>query len=228
MHHSLPLLTRRGRQHIESLLPTPRGWQHSMLSLIFIVALFSGCVRGLPSSQPPIHVNPNMYDQPKFKEQAANDFFADGAAMRQPVAGTVARGHLDEDDAYWRGIDPATNQPVAKSPVPVTEAGLKRGQERFNIYCSVCHGQAGDGQGIMIRKGYVPPPSFHTDIMRIYPDGHIFDVISHGIRNMSAYGPQIPVADRWLIINYLRTLQRSEHAALTDVPQEERAKMERQ
>jgi mono/diheme cytochrome c family protein len=145
--------------------------------------------------------------------------------MRPEVAGTVARGKLKADDLYWRGVDPTTGKPCAISPVAVTEASLKRGQERFNIYCSVCHGQAGDGQGIMIKKGYVPPPSFHSDLIRSYPDGQIFQVISEGIRNMPSYKGQIPVEDRWLIVNYLRALQRSQHAGIDDVPVEQRAKL---
>ncbi len=196
------------------------------LSLVLCLPIvLGGCFRGLPSDKPPIHINPNMDHQPKFKAQSASTFFADGAAMRQPVAGTVARGKLHEDDLYWRGIDPTTGKPCAKSPVAVTEESLKRGQERFNIYCSMCHGQAGDGQGIMLKKGFVPPPTFHSDLIRGYPDGQIFQAMSDGIRNMPSYKGQIPVADRWLIVNYMRALQRSQHAAPTDVPAEERARL---
>jgi len=192
-----------------------------------VAPLVSGCYQGKPSDKPPIHINPNMDNQPKLKSQSANDFFADGASMRPPVAGTVARGKLREDDAYWRGIDPATGTPVAKSPVKITEAGLKRGQERYNIYCAVCHSRVGDGQGIMLKKGYVPPPTFHSDLIRSYPDGQIFGVISNGIRNMPAYAPQIPVEDRWLIVNYLRALQRSQNALAADIPSDERMKLGR-
>ncbi len=184
-----------------------------------------GCFRGLPSDKPPFHLNPNMDYQPKFKAQSANSFFADGAAMRPPVAGTVARGKLNEDDRYWRGVDPVTGKPCTESPVMVTEASLRRGQERYNITCSVCHGKAGDGQGIMLKKGYVPPPSFHSDLIRGYSDGQIFHAISEGIRNMPSYKGQITVEDRWLIVNYLRVLQRSQRARIEDVPVEQRAKL---
>jgi len=196
-----------------------------MMVMMMATLIGSGCVRGIPSGKPAIHLNPNMDNQQKFNEQSANPFFADGASMRQPVAGTVARGHLDTDDIYWRGVDPTTGKPVVKSPVKINEASLKRGQERYDVYCSVCHGRAGDGQGIMLKKGYVPPPSFHSDLIRSYPDGQIFNVISNGVRNMPAYGPQIPVEDRWLIVNYLRTLQRSQMATVADVPTEERGRL---
>ncbi len=195
-----------------------------MMTMMMMMSL-TGCFRGLPSDRPPIHINPNMDNQPKFKAQSASAFFADGAAMRQPVAGTVARGKLHDDDLYWRGVDPTTGKPCAKSPVAVSETSLKRGQERFNIYCSVCHGQVGDGQGIMLKKGYVPPPSFHSDLLRGYPDGQIFQSIANGIRNMPSYKGQISVEDRWLIVNYLRVLQRSQHASINDLPAEERAKL---
>lgn len=194
--------------------------------LALAALLLSGCVRGIPSSRPPIHVNPNMDHQPKFKAQSANSFFADGAAMRVPPAGTIARGQLREDDLFWRGVDPTTGKALAKSPIAVTLAGLRRGQERFNIYCAVCHGRAGDGQGIMLKKGYVPTPSFHSDLIRGYPDGQIFQTISNGVRNMPAYRGQIPVEDRWLIVHYLRALQRSQQATLTDVPPEERGRLQ--
>jgi mono/diheme cytochrome c family protein len=196
-----------------------------MMMMMMMMMSLSGCFRGMPSDKPPIHINPNMDHQPKFNAQSANPFFADGAAMRVPPAGTVAQGKLHEDDAFWRGIDSTSGAALTMSPVPVTTEGLKRGQERYNIYCSVCHGQTGDGKGIMLKKGYVPPPSFHSDLIRGYPDGQIFKTISDGVRNMPAYKSQIPVADRWLIVNYLRALQRSQHATIADVPSEERGRI---
>jgi len=195
-----------------------------MMMMMVMMMVGTGCVRGIPSKQPALHFNPNMDNQQKFNEQSASTIFADGASMRKPVAGTVARGHLNADDAYWRGID-STGKPLASSPVKITETSLKRGQERYDIYCSMCHGRAGDGQGIMLKKGYVPPPTFHSDLLRSYTDGQIFNVISNGVRNMPAYGPQIPVEDRWLIVNYLRTLQRSQMASAADVPSEERGRL---
>jgi len=187
--------------------------------MVFLLGLgFSGCWRGEPSTRPPIHPNANMDSQEKFKSQSLNSFFEDSASMRTPVAGTVAQGWLKDDPVFYTGIDPQTKHAILKSPVAITMTGLQRGRQRYNIYCSPCHSRVGDGKGIMIERGYVPPPNFHSDLIRSYPDGHIFDVITHGIRNMPAYNQQIPVQDRWLIINYLRALQRSQFATRTDIP----------
>jgi cytochrome c len=162
-----------------------------------------------------------MDKQPKYKAQSESEFFADRSAMRQPVPGTVPADQIDEDPAFFTGID-QQGDTVAHSPLPVTMLSLERGRERFNIYCSPCHGRVGDGQGIMVSRGYVPPPSFHDDRIRVLSDGHIFDVITNGIRNMPAYRHQIPPEDRWAIVNYLRALQRSQHATMEDIPVERR------
>ena len=139
--------------------------------------------------------------------------------MRMPVAGTVARGDLQADHVYYQGKN-ADGSLVASSPVPITLDLLKRGQERYNIYCAPCHDRTGAGQGIVIKKGFLPPPSLHLDRLREAPDGHFFDVISKGIRNMPAYNHQIQVADRWAIVAYIRALQRSQNARKSDVPEE--------
>ena len=190
---------------------------------IYILLLFgllvSGCFRGEPKREPPIHLNPNMFEQPKYKAQSESKFFADGATMRAPVAGTVAFEGLHEDDAYYRGRDDIDSL-IAKMPVKVTSELIHRGQERFNIYCSPCHGRTGDGQGIMVTRGYLPPPTYHQDRLRNAPDGYIFDVISNGIRNMPSYKEQIPVSDRWAIVSYVRALQRSQNAGINDIPVE--------
>lgn len=190
--------------------------------VLTVVALSSlGCVRGRPSDDPPIHLNPNMDRQQKYLPQAQSEFFVDGMTMRKPVAGTVARGELNEDNAYYRGRDERDSL-IAKIPVAVTMQLLQRGQERFNIYCSPCHGKIGDGKGIVVQRGMLPPPSFHDERILKVPDGHIFDVISNGIRNMPTYRHQIPVPDRWAIVAYLRALQRSQNATLNDIPAEMR------
>ncbi len=193
-----------------------------VMSSAFLVLLL-GC-RGRVSDKPPIHLNPDMDNQPKYKAQAESKFFKDGAAMRSPVPGTVARGELHLDMAYYTGKDPS-GKPIEEIPVEVTYKFLKYGQERFNIYCAPCHGRAGDGQGIVIKKGFPPPPSFHQDHVRAYPVGHLFDVITNGIRNMPSYRHQIPVRDRWAIVAYIKALQRSQHASVEDVPQELRNKI---
>jgi len=185
----------------------------------------SGCFRGQPSQKPPIHIVPDMDQQPKYKPQSEGVFFEDSSAMRIPVPGTVAQGWLMDDIEFYTGMNPELGKPIAKSPVEITLTGLQRGQERFNIYCSPCHSRIGDGRGIMVQRGYVPPPSFHDDLIRNYPDGHIFDVIGNGIRNMPGYAQQITEEDRWLIVNYLRALQRSQNASIEDVPVELRDRL---
>ena len=193
------------------------------LMLVGLLTL-AGCGRGEPSTRTPIHLNPNMDDQPKYKAQAVSQFFANGAAMQTPVAGTVARGELRDDDAYYRGMN-AKGEFIKAMPVEITKELLERGEERFNIYCSPCHSKLGDGKGIMITKGYLPPPTFHDDRIRTMPDGQIFNTITNGIRNMPSYRHQIPVPDRWAIVAYLRALERSQAASIQDVPEELRDKV---
>lgn len=187
--------------------------------ILSILVFLSGCYRGRPSEDPPIHLNPNMDTQEKYKPQSPSRFFEDGLTMRQPVPGTVAIGELHEDDAYYRGKN-ADGSLVRNMPVEVTMETLRRGQKRFNIYCAPCHDQTGSGKGIVVKKGFLPPPSFHLDRLREVEDGHIYDVITNGIRNMPSYKHQIPVSDRWKIVAYVRALQRSQNAQISDVPEE--------
>ncbi|MEE8403809.1 MAG: cytochrome c [candidate division Zixibacteria bacterium] len=197
-------------------------------SIIFLtgalILVSGGCYRGKPSKVPPIHINPNMDDQPRFNAQKASGFFEDGRAMRDPIEGTLPRGFLREDVIYYTGKD-ASGKLVKKSPVAPTMEILKRGQERFNIYCSPCHSRLGDGKGMVVQRGMFPPPTYHQARIRDIEDGHIFDVITNGIRNMPSYRSQIPVSDRWAIVNYLRVLQRSQNAKLKDIPESERVKI---
>jgi mono/diheme cytochrome c family protein len=183
-----------------------------------LLALVVGCTRNRPSDKTPIHLNQNMDDQEKYKAQAASPFFNDGKAMRNPVEGTVARGQLRENVVYYTGKD-QNGKLVKESPVPLTMDLLKRGQERYDIYCSPCHGRIGDAQSMVVKRGWVPPPaSLHDDRLRDIEDGHIFDVITNGIRNMPAYKYQIPVEDRWAIVAYFRALQKSQNASADEVP----------
>ena len=194
------------------------------LAALLAVGALIGCERGLPSRKPPIHLNPDMDHQPKFLPQSENDFFADDAAMRVPVPGTVERDFLHEDVRYYSGKD-ERGRYIEENPAKIDMQLLDRGQERFNIYCSPCHSRAGDGRGIMVNRGYVPPPSFHQDFLRDTADGFLFDVITNGVRNMPSYSHQVPVDDRWAIIAYIRALQRSRNAAIEDVPEELRGKI---
>ena len=184
-----------------------------------LLLAMAGCGRGLPFEKPPSTIDRGMSKQPKYRPQAEGDFFPDKSTMRMPVPGTVAREELRMDDNYYRGKDSLGNF-IRKAPVALTMQILKRGRKRFDIYCSPCHSRLGDGKGIMVNRGYLPPPSYHNDRLRQVQDGYIFDVISNGIRNMPAYRHQVPVSDRWAIVLYLRALQRSQNAALNDIPEE--------
>jgi mono/diheme cytochrome c family protein len=194
------------------------------LIVIFVALALAGCFRDLPKDKPPLKLETNMFQQPRYEPQSESEFFADGATMRIPPEGTVARGEFNDDVAYFTGKD-EKGQLVARIPVPVTMPLLKRGQERFDIFCSPCHGRLGDGQGMVVKRGMIPPPTFHDDRLRNIQDGHIFDVMTNGIRNMPPYRYQIPVADRWAIVAYFRALQRSQHATDTDLTDEDRAKL---
>jgi mono/diheme cytochrome c family protein len=177
---------------------------HFALALVLLA--LSGCARGCTSSRPPIHLNPSMDDQPRYEPQAASAFFYNGAAMRPPVQGTVARGELRGSGPYWTGKD-AGGAFVAAVPLAVNDAVRERGAERYDIYCAACHDKGGDGKGILFERGKVPTPSFHIDRLRQMPDGQLFDTITNGLGLMPAYRYPIPVPDRWAIIVHLRSLQ---------------------
>lgn len=192
-----------------------------LIPLLLAGVLLVGC-QGSISDQPPIHVNPNMDWQERFEAQEANPFFADGRAMRAPVSGTIARGFLQDDVELWTGK--TSSGAWTDIPVDVDRELLERGRDRYEVFCSVCHGLAGDGLGIIMtgNYGYVPAPTFHSEVLRSQPDGYLYDALANGVRNMPGYGSQIPVNDRWAIVAYIRALQRSQHADAADVPENER------
>lgn len=177
-----------------------------LFTLLLVLLAASGCARGSTSSRPPIHINPNMDVQPRYEPQAASAFFYNGAEMRPPVPGTVARGELHDHGPYWTGKE-AGGAFVTSIPLPVDDAVRERGKQRFEIYCAACHDKGGDGKGILFERGKVPTPSFHTDKLLQMPDGQIFDTITNGTGLMPAYRYPIPVRDRWAIIVHLRALQ---------------------
>jgi len=164
-----------------------------------------------------------MHNQPKFKPLRASEFFPDGRSARPLVLGTVDRGQINEDPAYVTGLQ--NSQPVLTLPFPVTRQVLERGRERFNIHCMPCHGELGDGNGLVAQRGYLHPPSFHDARLRQAPVGHFFDVITNGLGGMPDYAQQIGVDDRWKIIAYIRALQLSQHATPADVPADIRSKL---
>jgi cytochrome c5 len=156
--------------------------------------------------------------------------FADARASRPPVAGTVARGELRADPGLATGR--AGEEWVSAFPMPLTEAFVRRGQERYGIYCAPCHGLSGYGDGPVsvradrLQEGtWTPPSSLHAEPALSRPVGHLYNTIVNGVRNMPAYGAQVPVEDRWAIVAYVRALQRSQHAGVTDVPAELRGQL---
>lgn len=192
------------------------------LGILFFGLVLGGC-RGSSSSEPPIHISPNMDFQEKFEAQERNVFFADARAMRAPVEGTIARGHLKEDSALYEGkLD--NGDFVTRNPLPITTELMARGRNRYEVFCAVCHGSVGDGNGIIMtgNYGFVRAPTYHADALREQPDGYLYDVIASGVRTMPSYAQQIPVEDRWAIVAYVRALQRSQYARTEDVPEIER------
>jgi mono/diheme cytochrome c family protein len=163
-----------------------------------------------------------MAQAPRYDTYAPSDFFPDGSSARPVPADTVARGQLRQDPVLYTGKG-SDGQDATEFPFPVTQAVVERGQSRFNVYCSPCHGYAGDGDGMIVQRGFPPPPSFHSDRLRQAPVGHFFDVMTNGLDPMPSYASQVPVSDRWTIVAYIRALQLSQHATLDDVPPDQRA-----
>lgn len=203
------------------------GKMHHIALVVLVAATLLGGCRGTVSHDPPVHPVLNMDFQQRFEAQEANSFFADGRAMRPPVPGTVARGHLDEDTRFYYGKE-ADGSFVPKIPIKVDAELLERGRQRFDINCSPCHGKAGDGKGVISTGNYgmVPAPSYHDDRLRSVEDGYLFDVITNGVRTMPSYGYQVPPHDRWAIVSYIRALQRSQNAGASDVPAEVKAQLQ--
>jgi len=181
--------------------------------VVSLIALLVGCRR-------------DMQDQPKLRPYRRTEFFGDERSARPLVAGTVARGQLEEE-----GLLAAAKTGAAFSdalPMPVDEALLRRGQERYTIYCSPCHGRLGRGDGMVVRRGYRQPSSFHVDRLRAQPAGYFFDAISHGFGAMPDYAAQIAVRDRWAIVAYVRVLQLSQNVPASELAPDARAQLERE
>jgi mono/diheme cytochrome c family protein len=166
----------------------------------------------------------DMHDAPRYDPLEASALFTQGASARPLVEGTVARGLLVEDELLTTGKIGGTL--VDQFPFPITAADLNRGEERFNVFCAPCHSRLGDGQGMVVQRGYRMPPTFHDDRLRQAPAGHFFDVMTNGFGVMPDYRAQVPVADRWRIVAYIRALQLSQSAAASDVPDAEMARLQ--
>jgi len=184
-----------------------------VLSLGLGLVLTAGCAEHEMDKQP-------KYQRP-YQESA---FFSDGQSSRPLVAGTVARGQLRTDRAYFEGKE--GDLLINKIPAKVDRKMLNRGRERYNIYCAPCHGQTGDGQGMIVKRGFSPPPSFHLERLRDAPSGHFYNVITNGYGAMYSYASRIPVDDRWAITAYIRALQLSQNARIDDVPAKQRPNLE--
>lgn len=203
-----------------------------IVAAMLLVTLLAGCDRL------------DMYDQPRYEPLEASDFFADGLSARQPVEGTIPRGQLRDGESFFTGKQDGklvSQMPDAAfraihdhdprrfkdsydntSQAELLRAVLERGRERFNIYCSVCHGRLGDGDGMIVRRGFRKPPSYHNVRLRQAPAGHFYDVMTNGFGAMASYASRIDVADRWAIVAYIRALQLSQNARLDDVPGDSR------
>ena len=167
----------------------------------------------------------DMHDQPRVKPLARSDFFDDKRASRPPVEGTVARGQLRDDEHLYTGK--VGKELAATYPFPITADVLKRGRERYTIYCTPCHGQLGLGEGMVVQRGFKRPTSFHIDRLREAPPGYFFDVMTNGFGAMSDYAAQVPVDDRWAITSYVRALQISQHVSVADLSNKARAELGR-
>jgi mono/diheme cytochrome c family protein len=184
----------------------------------------------------------DMHDQPKLKPLRASTFFADGRGSRYPVEGTVARGQLKADRVLEEGRAPREPAPAGEAadkgdkggeeefvdylPFPATAEVLARGRERFDIFCSPCHARTGEGDGMIVRRGYRTPPSLHSERVRTAKLGHLYDVITRGLGAMPSCAPQIRPRDRWAIVAYVRALELSQWAPLADVPADARAHLD--
>jgi mono/diheme cytochrome c family protein len=165
-----------------------------------------------------------MKDQPRIDPYEPNVFFPDGQSARLPVADTVPYNEANTDEALYTGqVD---GQYVEEFPFLITKEGLEYGQQRYDIYCAPCHGYTGDGDGMIVQRGFRQPPSFNQDRLRDAPPGYFFYAISNGFGSMPSYANRIPVHDRWLIIAYIEALQLSQHASVTELPREDVDKLE--
>ena len=165
----------------------------------------------------------DMHDQPKYTAYKPSGFFSDQRSARPIVEGTIAQGQLFEDELLYTGR--VGGQPATAFPFAIDEALMRRGRERYDIYCSPCHGLTGEGDGMVVQRGYRRPPSFHTDRLREAPPGHVFDVVTNGFGAMPDYAAQIAVRDRWAIAAYMRALQLSQNAPAAQLSPEAQGRL---
>lgn len=162
----------------------------------------------------------DMHDQPRYKPLGASEFFPDHRSARPQVAGTVPRGYLRIDEARYTGK--IGGEDIDQFPFPINKADIVRGEDRFNVYCTPCHGRLGDGNGMVVLRGFRQPPSYFSDKLMRAPVGHFFDVMTNGFGAMPSYASRVTPDDRWRVIAYIRALQLSESAKISDVPADQR------
>ena len=200
---------------------------HCLLLTAYCLLLAAGC-----------GVRSDMQDQPRYDAYEKSEFFSDNRASRNIPEGTVARGHLAENKALHTGkidkpnanvqVETTTDETgntlvssfpndIDEFPVPVTRELVDRGQDRYNIYCIVCHGPVGNGDGMVVRRGFPQPPTYHDDRLRNAPVGHFFDVMTNGWGKMNSYADKLSAADRWAVVAYIRTLQVSQNPSGTSM-----------
>jgi mono/diheme cytochrome c family protein len=185
--------------------------RNAVLLIVAVCGVLAGCRQ-------------DMHDGPRYEPLEGSAFFGDGRSSRTLVANTIARGMLREDEHLYRGtID---GQLTDMFPMPVSAELMARGRERFNVFCSPCHGRTGQGNGMVVQRGFRAPPSFHDERLRSAPVGYYVNVETFGFGAMSDYAAQVPVADRWAIAAYIRALQFSQRATVDDVPAERRGQLD--
>lgn len=198
------------------------------LTTFFLLVLTVGALgfRGSISTRPPLEVFPDMDRQAYYKPQSRSAFFADGRTDRPIPAGVVARGRLRLDSAYYEGRD-AAGEWVRGFPtqVQITHDFMARGRERYDIYCTVCHGALGDGRGIVTNYGWGGPVSLHSDLYRDMPEGEIYNTITNGKNTMFGYADKLEPEDRWAVVAYMRALQRAQSGRAEDVPASNRKEL---
>jgi len=194
----------RNRLRVRNTLTNVRG---SVGAITLVLMALTGCRQ-------------DMQNEPRYKPLAESTFFSDRRSARPMVEGTVARGHLRVDAARYTGkID---GEDIDQFPIPIAKADIERGETRFNVYCTPCHGRVGDGTGMVVLRGFRQPPSYYSDRLVNAPVGHYFDVVTNGFGAMPSYASRIQNDDRWRVIAYIRALQLSESASINDVPADQR------